>query len=64
MTLVWGFFAKLLPIDVTEKIEDDEDRRKIPDTFKKTVGLGYMSRGRMNMSSGIRALSSNSRAKK
>ena len=64
MTLVWGFFAKLLPIDVTEKIEDDENRRKIPDTYKKTIGLGYMSRGRMNMSSGIRALSSNSRAKK
>ena len=64
MTLVWGFFAKLLPIDVTEKVEDDENRRKIPDTYKKTIGLGYMSRGRMNMSSGIRALSSNSRAKK
>ena len=64
MTLVWGFFAKLLPIDVSEKVEDDEDRRKIPDTYKKTIGLGYMSRGRMNMSSGIRALSSNSRAKK
>ena len=64
MTLVWGFFAKLLPIDVTEKIEDDEDRRKIPDTFKKTVGLGYMSRGRMNMSSGIRALSSKKKKKK
>ena len=65
MTLVWGFFAKLLPIDVSEKvIEDDEERRKTPDTYKKKVGLGYMSRGRMNMSSGMRSLSSNSRAKK
>ena len=64
MTLVWGLFAKLLPIDVSEKVEDDEDRRKTPDTYKKTVGLGYMSRGRMNMSSGVRALSSNSRVKK
>ena len=64
MTLVWGFFAKLLPIDVSEKVEDDEDRRKTPDTYKKTIGLGYMSRGRMNMSSGVRALSSNSRVKK
>jgi magnesium-transporting ATPase (P-type) len=57
LTLVWGFLAKLLPIDVSEKVEDEEDRRKVPDTFKKTVGLGYMSRGRMNMSSGVRSLS-------
>ena len=64
LTLVWGFLAKLLPIDVSEKVEDEEDRRKVPDTFKKTVGLGYMSRGRMNMSSGVRSLSSNSRVKK
>ena len=61
-TLVWGFFVKLLPIDVSEKVEE-EDKRKVPDTFKKTVGLGYMSRGRMNMSSGVRSLSSNSRNK-
>ena len=64
MTLVWGFLAKLLPIDVTEKVEEDEERRKTPDTYKKTVGLGYMSRGKMHMSSGIRSLSSNSRVKK
>ena len=62
-TLVWGFFVKLLPIDVSEKVEEEEDKRKVPDTFKKTVGLGYMSRGRMNMSSGVRSLSSNSRNK-
>ena len=64
MTLVCGFFAKLLPIDVSEKVEEEEDRRKTPDTYKKTIGLGYMSRGRMNMSSGMRSLSSNSRVKK
>ena len=64
MSLVCGFFAKLLPIDVSEKVEEEEDRRKTPDTYKKTVGLGYMSRGRMNMSSGVRSLSSNSRVKK
>ena len=62
-TLVWGFFVKLLPIDVSEKVEEEEDKRKVPDTYKKTVGLGYMSRGRMNMSSGVRSLSSNSRNK-
>ena len=65
MTLVWGFFVKLLPIDVSEKVEDDDDeKKKVPDTFKKTVGLGYMSRGRMQMSSGIRSLHSNSLAQK
>ena len=65
MTIVWGFFVKLLPIDVSEKVEDDDDeKKKVPDTFKKTVGLGYMSRGRMQMSSGIRSLHSNSRAQK
>ena len=65
MTLVWGLFVKLLPIDVSEKVEDDDDeKKKVPDTFKKTVGLGYMSRGRMQMSSGIRSLHSNSRAQK
>ena len=65
MTLVWGFFVKLLPIDVSEKVEDDDDeKKKVPDTFKKTVGLGYMSRGRMQMSSGIRSLHSNSRSQK
>ena len=62
-TLVWGFFVKLLPIDVSEKVEEEEDKRKVPDTYKKTVGLGYMSRGRMNMSSGVRSLNSNSRNK-
>ena len=65
MTLVWGFFVKLLPIDVSEKVEDDDDeKKKVPDTFKKTVGLGNLSRGRMQMSSGIRSLHSNSRAQK
>ena len=42
-TLVWGFFVKLLPIDVSEKVEEEEDKRKVPDTYKKTVGLGYMA---------------------
>ena len=65
LSLVWGFFAKLLPIDVSEKVEEDDvEKKKVPDTFKKTVGLGYQSRGRMNMSSGIRSLQANSRAKK
>ena len=63
MTLVWGLFVKLLPIDVSEKVVEEDDRRKTPDTYQKTVGLGYMSRGRMQMSSGVRSLSSNSRAK-
>ena len=63
LTLVWGLFVKLLPIDVSEKVEQEDDRRKTPDTYQKTIGLGYMSRGRMNMSSGVRSLSSNSRAK-
>jgi magnesium-transporting ATPase (P-type) len=64
LTVVWGFLVKLLPIDVSEKVEEDDDRRKTPDTYKKTIGLGYMSRGRMNMSSGVRSLRSNSRANK
>ena len=64
MTLVWGLFVKLLPIDVSEKVDEDDEKKKVPDTFKKTVGLGYMSRGRMQMSSGIRSLHSNSRAQK
>ena len=68
MTLVWGFFVKLLPIDVSEKAsleeEDSDEKKKIADTFKKTVSLGYMSRGRMKMNSGIHSLSSNSRANK
>ena len=64
LTIVWGFLVKLLPIDVSEKVEEDDDRRKTPDTYKKTIGLGYMSRGRMNMSSGVRSLRSNSRANK
>jgi magnesium-transporting ATPase (P-type) len=64
LTLVWGLFVKLLPIDVSEKVEQEDDRRKTPDTYQKTIGLGYMSRGRMNMSSGVRSLSSNSRVKK
>ena len=67
MTLVWGLFVKLLPIDVSEKSPlegEEEEKRKVPDTFKKTVSLGYMSRGRMKMSSGIHSLSSNSRANK
>ena len=40
MTLVLGAFVKLLPIDVSEKVEE-EDKRKIPDTFKKTVDFSY-----------------------
>ena len=64
LTLVWGFFVKLLPIDVTEESTVGEEQVKKPDTYKKTVGLGYMSRGQMKMSSGVRGLSSNaSRAK-
>ena len=67
LTLVWGFFVKLLPIDVSEEITEGEEQVKKPDTYKKTVGLGYMSRGQMKMSSGVRGLNSNasrSRAKK
>ena len=65
-TLVWGFFVKLLPIDVTEEsTEGEEEQVKKPDTYKKTVGLGYMSRGQMKMNSGIHGLnSSSSRVKK
>jgi hypothetical protein len=67
LTLVWGFFVKLLPIDVSEEITEGEEQVKKPDTYKKTVGLGYMSRGQMRMGSGVRGLNSNasrSRAKK
>ena len=66
MTLVWGFIVKLIPIDVTEEsTEGEEEQVKKPDTYKKTVGLGYMSRGQMKMSSGVRGLtSSSSRARK
>ena len=65
LTLVWGFFVKLLPIDVTEPSTEGEEQVKHPDTYKKTVGLGYMSRGQMKMSSGVRGLtSSRSRVKK
>ena len=62
-TLVWGFFVKLLPIDVTEETTEGEEQVKKPDTYKKTVGLGYMSRGQMKMNSGVRGLNA-SRAKK
>ena len=60
LTLVWGFFIKLLPIDVTEESTVGEEQVKKPDTYKKTVGLGYMSRGQMKMSSGVRGLNANS----
>ena len=56
LTLVWGLIIKWLPIDVTESSVVGEEQAKIPDTFKKTVGLGYMSRGQMKMNSGIRSL--------
>ena len=59
ITLVWGFFVKLLPIDVTEESTVGEEQVKKPDTYKKTVGLGYMSRGQMKMSSGVRGLNAN-----
>jgi len=59
LTLVWGFFVKLLPIDVTEESTVGEEQVKKPDTYKKTVGLGYMSRGQMKMSSGVRGLNAN-----
>ena len=66
ITLVWGFFIKLLPIDVTEEsTEGEEEQVKKPDTYKKTIGLGYMSRGGQKMSSGVHGLnSSSSRVKK
>ena len=66
LTLVWGFFIKLLPIDVTEEsTEGEEEQVKKPDTYKKHVSLGYMSRGQMKMNSGIHGLnSSSSRVKK
>jgi len=65
LTLVWGFIVKLLPIDVTEPSTVGEEQVKTPDTYKKTVGLGYMSRGQMRMNSGVRGLnSSSSRVKK
>ena len=63
LTLVWGFIVKLLPIDVTEESTEGEEQVKKPDTYKKTVGLGYMSRGQMKMNSGVRGLNA-SRAKK
>ena len=64
LTLVWGFFIKLLPIDVTEESTEGEEQVKKPDTYKKTIGLGYMSRGQMKMGSGVRGLNANtSRAK-
>ena len=31
-TLVWGFLVKLLPINDSEKVEDEEDKKKAPDT--------------------------------
>ena len=65
LTLVWGFIVKLLPIDVSEPTTVGEEHVKTPDTYKKTVGLGYMSRGQMRMNSGVRGLnSSSSRVKK
>ena len=66
LTLVWGFFMKLLPIDVSEEVTEGEEQHvKKPDTYKKTVSLGYMSRGQMKMGSGVRGLNSNaSRVKK
>jgi hypothetical protein len=65
LTLVWGFLVKLLPIDVTEEsTEGEEEQVKKPDTYKKHVSLGYMSRGQMKMGAGVRGLTSNaSRAK-
>jgi len=66
LTLVWGFFMKLLPIDVSEEVTEGEEQHvKKPDTYKKTVSLGYMSRGQMKMGAGVRGLNSNaSRVKK
>ena len=66
LTLVWGFFMKLLPIDVSEEVAEGEEQYvKKPDTYKKTVSLGYMSRGQMKMGAGVRGLNSNaSRVKK
>ena len=66
LTLVCGFFMKLLPIDVSEEVTEGEEQHvKKPDTYKKTVSLGYMSRGQMKMGSGVRGLNSNaSRVKK
>ena len=58
MTLVWGFIIKLLPIDVTEESTEGEEQVKKPDTYKKSIGLGYMSRGQMKMNSGVRGLNS------
>ena len=63
LTLVWGFFVKLLPIDVTEESTVGEEQLKTPDQYKKVTGLGYSSRGGMRMNSNLAGLNA-SRKKK
>ena len=48
-TLVWGFFVKLLPIDVSEEETKGEEQLKTPEQYKLKVGLGYSSRGGMRI---------------
>ncbi len=67
LTLVWGLFAKMLPIDVYERGtvgEDQEEDEREREKNRKVVGLGYASRGNMRMSASIRGLSSISSSRK
>ena len=63
-TIVWGFFVKLLPIDVTEESTVGEEQLKTPDQYKKVTGLGYSSRGGMRMNSNLAGLNASSSRKK
>ena len=65
-TLVWGFFVKLLPIDVSEEEIKVDEQLKTPEQYKLKVGLGYSSRGGMRMNSNLTSSlnASSSRKKK
>ena len=64
LTLVWGFFVKLLPIDVSEPTVGGEEHLKTPDQFKKVTGIGYSSRGGMRMNSALAGLNASRSSRK
>ena len=58
LTLVCGFFVKLLPIDTTEPVTYGEDQEKPVVQKSRQAGFGYRSRGGKKMNANISGLSS------
>lgn len=50
LSLVWGFFTKLLPIDVTEKVPQPGETKK---ESRRPKGIGYASRGGMKLNANV-----------